>query len=107
MDDQLLIENLNDTMEMSIPANSNFEKLHQFLSQYVHQLIATDLHKLLNLLYRIDVSEEKLNDMLVKNDKAGAGSIIADLIIERQLQKIKTRQQFRKEVNDIDEKERF
>jgi hypothetical protein len=50
---------------------------------------------LVNLLYRIDVSEKNLKELLAKNPKQDAGDIIAMLIIERQLQKIKSRQQFK------------
>jgi hypothetical protein len=95
MIDAQLIETLNNTMEMSIPVTLDEEELHQQLSVYIGQLIETDFQKLVNLLYRIDVSETKLRSFLTDNPDSDAASIIAGLIIERQLQKIKSREQFK------------
>jgi hypothetical protein len=51
------------------------------------------------LLYRIDVSEAKLKYLLKENPNEDAGTMIAHLIIDRQIQKIK----FRKEMSDHDD----
>ena len=48
---------------------------------------------LVQILYRIDVSEKKIKTLLKENQGSDAGKIIASLIIERQMQKIKSRQQ--------------
>ncbi|RZL44045.1 MAG: hypothetical protein EOP00_21630, partial [Pedobacter sp.] len=50
--------------------------------------------KLVQLLYHLDVSENKLRYLL--KDNANSASIIAEAIIERQLQKIETRKAFKK-----------
>jgi hypothetical protein len=60
---------------------------------------------LIAVLYRLDVSEEKLKTLLKESHDVDAGIIITDLIIERQVQKIKSRQQFRSPDIDIDENE--
>jgi hypothetical protein len=41
----------------------------------------------------MDISEQKLKLLLKENEQEDAGHIIASLMIERQLQKIKTRQE--------------
>jgi len=65
---------------------------HEFINELaseINQLILTNFERLIQLLYRIDVSELKLKTLLKENPNEDAGKIIATLIIERQLQKIK------------------
>lgn len=59
------------------------------LASEINQLILTNFEKLVQLLYRIDVSETKLKALLKENPDKDAGLLIAVLMIERQLQKIK------------------
>lgn len=73
------------------------------LSKWVNDMIEKDFNGLLNLLYRLDISETKLRKMLEEIQNEDAGKIIAALIIERQLQKIKSKQQFQQEENIPDE----
>jgi hypothetical protein len=73
----------------------SLQELKELLAKHVNQLLQTNFEQLVNLLYRIDVSEKNLKELLAKNPKQDAGDIIAVLIIERQLQKIKSRQQFK------------
>lgn len=61
------------------------------LAAAVNHLITHDFHKLVALLYRIDVNEKKLKQLLQERSGSDTGEMIAQLIVERQLQKIKTR----------------
>lgn len=70
------------------------EELLVLLSQYVQELIDTDFAKLINTLYRIDVSEAKIKRALDLSKPKDANKIIAQLIIEREKQKIKTREDY-------------
>jgi hypothetical protein len=74
----------------------NDEFIVQQLSDYINQLILANFERLVQLLYRIDVSEAKLKYLLKENPNEDAGRIIALLIIERQIQKIK----FKKEMSE-------
>lgn len=65
--------------------------LHQSLSVYINRLIIEDFDQLIFILYRVDVSEAKLKQMLSENSQTDAGKLISHLIIERQLKKIKSR----------------
>jgi len=60
----------------------------------VNELINNDFDALVQLLYRIDVDEKKLSQLLQTNADTDSASIIADLIINRQLQKTATKNQF-------------
>lgn len=59
------------------------------LAAEINQLILTNFERLVQLLYRIDVSETKLKTLLKENPDKDAGKLIALLMVERQLQKIK------------------
>ena len=73
------------------------EDLENYLAVYINELIDKDFNKLVNLLYRIDISEQKLKIALQNEDKTISSSkTIAKLIIERQLQKLEFRKKFSK-----------
>lgn len=76
------------------------------LAAWVNDMIQRDFTGLLNLLYRLDINEAKLRKMLDEIQHEDAGKIIAALIIERQLQKIKSKQQF-KQADDIPEEDKW
>lgn len=102
-----LIPVLNADLAINLPAGISGEKLLQQIAEYINHLIARDFNHLVSILYRLDVSEDKLKQMLNDNNNEDAGKIIAALIIERQLQKIKSRQQFKQRDNTIDENEKW
>lgn len=78
--------------------------LFQELAEQINALIRTDFEQLVRLLYRMDVSEEKLRRLLKENPDTDAGELIAKLMIERQHQKIQVRTAFKQEdVIDADE----
>ena len=72
------------------------EEIREQLISLINELINTDFHALVQLLYRIDVDEKKLKQLLKAHADIDSASIIADLIIKRQLQKIATKKQFKK-----------
>jgi hypothetical protein len=64
-----------------------FSKLEQLgpsdLIAFINDCIQHDFNKLVQLLYRIDVSEEKLKYILQLNPNEDAAKLIAAVIIER------------------------
>lgn len=71
--------------------------LFEAFANYIEDLINHDFNKLISILYRIDVSQEKLQKALSNRKKNQTqGEVIADLIIERQLQKLKFREKFKR-----------
>ena len=87
------------------------EKDHPFnkqkLAEEINHLINNDFQKLVSILYRMDVSETKLKQLLNENPGTNAAIIIIDLMIERQEQKIISRQQFRKKDENISDDEKW
>ena len=89
-----LINDLNNSMALALPEKISSSELEEQLAAYINKLIEKDFEKLVSLLYRLDVSENKLKNLLKLNAGENAGMIIAQLIIERQLEKIKSRKHF-------------
>lgn len=96
-----LIRLLNKDFVMDIAEKLSFTAIHSQLAAYINELVKNDFDKLITYLYRIDVNEHKLKTWLQQNPQDDAGNIIATLIIERQQQKIKTREQFSKPQDDL------
>ena len=88
-----LIPAINDSFEISLPADISFQELKEKLAAHINHLINHDFEKLVSLLYRIDVNENKIRQLLEQQGGEDAAGLIADLIIERQLQKIKSRKE--------------
>lgn len=76
------------------------------LTDCINDLINKDFSQLIQVLYRLDVSEEKLKTILKEKPEEDAGQIIATLIIERQTKKLQARMQ-EKEGPDNDSEERW
>ena len=93
MENAELILSLNKDLAVDLPGNISYNELKDQLANHINHLIKNDFDKLIAYLYRIDVSEQKLKLMLQQFPQEDAGNIIASLIIERQEQKIKLRDQ--------------
>lgn len=76
------------------------------LAAKINDLIQNDFPRLVQILYRMDISEEKLMEILNEFRDADTGLIIGRLLIEREDQKIISRKQLRKN-DDIPEDEKW
>ncbi|ULQ51860.1 hypothetical protein [Flavihumibacter fluvii] len=92
--DQELIVGLEQQLGISLVTETSFEALRKRLAGKVTELINHDFPELVRILYRVDVNENKLKFLLKEKVGEDAAYIIADLLIERQLQKVATRKQF-------------
>ncbi|MBS1669378.1 MAG: hypothetical protein JST58_18550 [Bacteroidetes bacterium] len=103
MENAALAIALNKDLQLELAEDISFGELKERLADYINHLINQDFQQLVMLLYRIDVSENKLRGLLNDKPNEDAGKMIAELIIERQLQKIKTRQAFKSNEKDSSE----
>ena len=78
----------------------------KLLASRINELISTNFEKLVQILYRLDISEKKLKEMLKTSPEENAGSIIAILIWDRQMEKITLRKKFRHS-EDIPEEDKW
>jgi hypothetical protein len=98
---EFLLENILQENNAAVLRDYAFR---QKLEDGINDLIVHNFEKLVQLLYRIDVNEAKLKAMLADNTNEDAAKIIAALIIERQLQKIKSRAEFKKNNDPSEER---
>lgn len=106
MYEQQLIATLNIELSLRLADGVSMNDITERVKEKVSALLQTDFNALVTLLYRIDVDEEKLRLLLETNENREATDIITGLIIERQLQKIKSRRKF-KPNNNISEEEKW
>lgn len=89
-----LINELYKTFDISLAAGTP-DMLETELALYINDLIEKDFQRLVSILYRVDVDEDKLKRFLKEENGKDAALIIARLIIERQSQKIRTRNEYK------------
>ncbi|MBE0651508.1 MAG: hypothetical protein IH595_11800 [Bacteroidales bacterium] len=95
--------NENTPLERNLPTPENEpddKKLHQKMTLYVQDLLIHDFQKLCHLIYRHDVNEKKFLAAVQIPDIDSQASCIADLIIEREKEKMITRQAYQKYKKD-------
>ena len=72
------------------------EELKLRLQEFIGYHLEADFEKLCHIIYRHDVSEEKFNEALQGDNIYEQAGRIADLVIEREMQKVETRKLYRK-----------
>lgn len=94
MTEKELIKIINRQINTAFAEDASMQALQDMLIEFVNNLIQNDFKKLVAILYKVDVDENKLKKILKENKEADAANIICRLIIEREIQKIETRRQF-------------
>jgi len=80
---------------------------HEELVKKINDLLLNDFEKLVGILYRMDVSETRLKELLRKHGNEDAAKLIALLMIERQKEKIISRKEYRNQSFEGDPEERW
>jgi hypothetical protein len=110
------MENTTENMELvqqrlcsdfNIPLVTGKAALLQSLADAINHLINTDFAKLVNILYRIDISEETLKLQLQQQSSNNTGLLIANMIVERELQKQIMRNRFKQQQQDIPDDDKW
>lgn len=104
---QDIIPLLNKELSLELPEKLAMNELEQQLTDHINHLINTDFEKLVYYLYRIDVNETKMKQLLQQQGGENAAQLIARLIIDRQMQKIKSRAEHRSDTIDDEGAERW
>ncbi|WP_113653347.1 hypothetical protein [Pedobacter namyangjuensis] len=73
-----------------VPNNITESHLREVLVKTFEYLVEDDFQKLLQVLYRADVDQYKLKDLLENTEGKTTAEIIADAYIERQKAKVAT-----------------
>lgn len=73
----------------------------------INELVLHDMERLINILYRMDVSEQKIEQLLRAFPGTDAAEIIAALMIEREAEKIKSRELARRQPESESDEEKW
>ncbi len=90
--------NMNDTTSLLKIISKDFDlaetltenQLREVLIKAFAYLVTDDFSKLLQILYRADVDQYKLKEMLESNAELSAAEVITDAYIARQKAKVET-----------------
>lgn len=100
---EILANQLQKDIQLEIADRKSHNEIRNALVDHINYLINHDFEKLVFILYRIDVNEKKMKELLADQNGENAAMLITDLIIERQLQKIEGRKKFPKDTDIPDE----
>jgi hypothetical protein len=89
----LALANKDFNLEIPETEVASTKEFQHLLSQLIRHLLDHDFERLLNGLYRIDVSEDKVKQAMASADNVAEA--IALLIIEREMQKVVTREKYK------------
>ncbi len=81
------------------------ETLKKNLVEVITYLIDHNFEKLLLILYRIDVDEERAKKLLAKNLPEAAPEVLAELIIQRQIKKEEVKRSFQQSAAEFTDDE--
>lgn len=75
--------------------NENYEEVRKWLASCLAEMVHLNFEQLLNTLYRLDIAERKVRAVFNNQSKEPMYYALADLIIEREIQKIESRERYR------------
>jgi hypothetical protein len=78
--------------QLSLPGGEN--AVRSRIENGIHNLLLYNFEGLVQLLYKIDISEQRLKNELSQNNSTDAAVLITGLIIERQKEKQASKQSF-------------
>lgn len=88
-----LIEKLSKDFSLEkdlLPSTVDLSHIRNHLISKIKELMGRDYQRFLNSLYRIDVDENKVREIIHSRDITSIPDRLADLIIDRQLMRVRT-----------------
>ncbi|MCK9401409.1 MAG: hypothetical protein M0Q51_15635 [Bacteroidales bacterium] len=77
---------------MIIPVSSvDRNMIREKLAILIEHMMQNNFEKLCQAMYRLDVSESKFHQVMTEQPTEEISSSLADLVIEREMQKVRTR----------------
>lgn len=86
---------LSHTFALSVPPSADLDAVRRFLVARVAELLDRNPAMLMSILYRVDVAERDVKRVLAEGSPEAIPGELADLLIERQLQKLYLRRKYR------------
>jgi len=80
-----------DSLHCQFDKENLYQKLHDLISPIVEKNLQLNYGNFINTLYRIDVSEQKINLLLQNKSTSDYTNVITELILQKEMKKIITR----------------
>ncbi|MBL4653353.1 MAG: hypothetical protein JKY53_10910 [Flavobacteriales bacterium] len=77
-----------------------YEELFDQILPLIGNLVINDYKKLMNILYRIDVNEDLIDQKLSTSNPTQFAEIITELVLERELKKVVIRNYYKNQQNE-------
>jgi len=87
--------------DFDISTVNSIDELRRILAIRLDELLVSNVEKLLSILYIIDVTQKKLDAIFACESREEIPLLLADAIIDRQLNKVKTRRYYKNIEGDI------
>ena len=94
----LIIKDMGMLEVPALPTTNEEEawkKLRSIMAERIDNLLQNDIEQLKVLLYRLDINEQKVKQVLAEAPVGEAAGQIAELILIREIEKAHTRRQYR------------
>ena len=92
----LILKDMDLGTESGLLQSGDLEMLRQKLIEVINMLLHKDFHRLVNAMYRLDINEKSFRDVISGMHSPNVAARLAELVINRELEKIKSRKEFRK-----------
>jgi uncharacterized protein YacL len=110
-EDNYIVETLNSCfVDLNLQENSDIQQIDysNIIATKIDYLIANDFNGLLFILYRLDVDEAKVKEMIAQSGGLTPGLTIANLVLKRLEEKVFWRKKFKSQSDEIiDDEERW
>lgn len=80
-----------------VSARLSLEEVRVYVTGQVSRLLKNNPALLMSILYRVDVSERDVQNVLAYSQPSEIPAELADLLIQRQMQKIRIRRAYRED----------
>jgi hypothetical protein len=94
---------ISRNFEVERSGEITFETLRDLLGMRIRELLDKNLEKLVSIMYRIDLNQEKVDRIFENISKDEIAFQLAVLIIERQMEKVRTRSLYKNTEDQIEE----
>lgn len=78
------------------------EDVKRVLAERILFLLEKNVENLVQIIYRIDLNQEKVDNIFSTESKSDIADKLSDAIIERQLKKVQTRMKYKNEEKKIE-----
>jgi hypothetical protein len=92
---RLLSEYFDEESESTLPGALTLQQVRDFLKERIGNLLDTNPQRLMSILYRIDVAESAVQQAFETAPPGLLAQELAELVLERELQKLETRRRYR------------